>query len=165
MARRDVTAIEVLDSVLLRLRDQLKLDEAHCYDTIRPDVFCIPPGGNYWVTVSWGGGSFDDAMQVGGGQEQTTHDAHVFVSVYTKIALDKTGNDHKLLTEKNRGLLELERKVLKALVAADLTVTDGSTFLRQFVPVLQDDPPVYNTDKQVGTITLHFGVSFDWDLS
>lgn len=167
MARIDVSQDEVIESIVLRLRTLHTLGERQCYETIEPlSPAIVPPGGDFWLTVSPGGGQFDESMQIGGGQSQLMEDAEVIVTGYSRVRLDSTDHDAKLLRDASRGLLVVKKKILQ-LVADDLVLPAPSTdvFLRQFVVARSATAPQYDSDKSIGWLSIYFGISYDWDLS
>lgn len=166
MARVDVQQDEVLERFVARLRDQLNLGPSHCFIVSDPALRVPPPvGGEYFVTVAGGAGQFDDGMQDGGGAEQLMETWTVTVTVYTRVKLDQSGHDDKLLVDTNRGLLRLKRPVLKALVGHDLVTEDGdNNFLRRFLYAISCGHPQYDAGKAIGWLSIDFGVAWDWDL-
>ena len=71
------------------------------------------PGGDFFVTVSPGGGQFEQGEQ---SPPNVTEYTDVVVTAYTRIRTDSTGHDQQLLQDLKRGLLTLKRMLLKALV-------------------------------------------------
>lgn len=163
MARVDVTEVDVVTAILARLRSQLKLNERQCWFCLDPLAVELPPGGDYYLTVAPGDGSFPDGEQVAG---NITEDWSVDVTIYSRMRLDSTDHDDKLILDNSRGLFSLKKKVLAALVGHDLaTVEDANTFLRQYLHALNAGRPNYDNSKAVGWLTITFGVSFDWELT
>jgi hypothetical protein len=145
----------------------LTLTERQCYAVARPqDVPAIPPGGDYWLTVSLGSGDFADEEQVAG---NVTEDTEIIVSGYTRIKTDSTSHDGFLLMDDARGLLAIKKKILGALVGQDLADEDGDEFLRQWLHARRCEAPdlvVAGRDGvNCGVIRITFGVSFDWKLT
>ena len=165
MTRVDTTQDVVTDRLIVRLRDQLSLKETHCYETDEPEKVTIPPGGDYWVTVFVGPGSFDVPMQIGGGANQCVEMMPVTISAYSRIRLDPTERANRQLHEAARGLYPLKKKLLKALVGHDLLDEDGNTFLRQLIYALRSSLPEVDNQAGWGRISVEFGLEWDWDLS
>lgn len=167
MARIDVDQTTVLEALISRLKDRLQLSDSHCYETVNPlDPGPAPPGGDFFVTVSTGDGSFDEDMQIGGGEDQLREECEVTVTGYSRIKLDRTGHDKKLLHDEIRGLLKaIKGKILKALVGQDLQDDDDNYFLRDHIRARRSSQPDHDREKGIGWISLTFVVSWDWDLS
>jgi hypothetical protein len=162
MARIDVTELTVCESLVRRLRTQLKLTDRQCFWVLDPLAVELPPGGDYYVTVAPGDSSFPPEEQQPG---NITEEWTVDVTIYSRMRLDSTNEDTKLLGDESRGLYSLKRKVLVAVVHEDLEDEDGDVFLRQILHVTNCTRPNYDKEKAVGWLTLTLGVSFDWDLT
>tara|TARA_Y100000310_G_scaffold6676_1_gene7496 strand:- start:5938 stop:6441 length:504 start_codon:yes stop_codon:yes gene_type:complete len=167
MARVNVQQTDVLERIVLRLRDQLSLNDRQCYETLEPLAPpVIPKGGEWFVSVSPGEGEFVPGEQV---PANITEQWHVIVTAYTRIKLDPTDHDAKLLRDASRGLLTIKRSVLKAIVGHDLTTgsvdSPDDTFLRNLLYASRSHKPNYDVEKQIGWIAIEVVVDFDWDLS
>jgi hypothetical protein len=167
MAYSDVTQVEVLASLILRLQTALSLTDRQCYEVARPDdVPVIPVGGSYFLTVAVGGGTFEPEEQAAG---NITEDAEVYVTAYTRIKQDSTGHDRYLLVDDARGLLAIKKLILSAVCGQDLLDEDGNTFLRQWLHVRSCTAPnlvdLPQSDKAFGSIQLTLGVIFDWTVA
>lgn len=165
-ARIDTTQIDVLNAILLRLRNQLTLDDRTCFAVARPqDAPNIFPGGNYFLTVAFGDGTFNEEEQVTVNCMEATD---FTITAYTRIKTDSTGHDMFLLTDSARGLLSIKKLILKALVGQDLQDDDGFVFLRELIKAIHaSSPDIVNlpsSGTQAGTIQLIFRCSFDWKL-
>lgn len=169
MSRVDVEQADVFEAVTLHLRRALGLNDRQCYETLDPYSPKIPKGGDYFVTVAPGEGQYDVEHQIGGGEDQLTENSVVTVTAYTRIKLDSTDHDEKLLRDARRGVFVLKRKILKALVGSDPTI-GGNEFLRQLIYARHAHAPQIleaSTDNRLrlACISIDFGVDFDWDLS
>jgi len=172
MARVDVTQSVVLQRVVARLRDQLSLDPRQCFESLQAESPPeIPPGGNYFLSVSPGSGQFWPEEQVAG---NITEQWGVVVTGYARIQLDSVNHDDRILHDDVRGLLEIKHKILKSLCGHDLLTADGDTFLRQVLYATsagqpQIGSPISNgqprRDMYIGWISVAFGVDFDWDIT
>lgn len=160
--RVDITEVDVVGYLLTRLRSQLGLNERSCWYTLDPLAVDIPPGGDFYVTVAPGNSQFPDGEQA---SRNITEESTVQVTVYSRMRLDSTNHDDKLVLDAANSLYKLKKRVLAAIVGHDLTDEDADYFLRQWLHVLSSDRPNYDKDKAVGWLTLHVGVSFDWDLT
>ena len=168
MSRIDIKQDVVLERVVARLRDQLKMNDRQCYETL--DAFSppiIPKGGAWCVAVSAGDSAFETGEQAPG---NFTEDWDITVTAYTRMALDPADHAEKLLRAKGRGMLVLKRKILAALVGHDLTNEDADTFLRTPLYAKRAHRPVViesldGTKTLLGLQSVDFGVDFDWDLT
>ena len=166
MARIDAGQIDVLNAVVSRLQEVLDLTDRQCYPVAREqDVPSIPVGGDYWLTVAPGDGTFEPEEQVEG---NITENAEITVTAYTRIKTDSTGHDRYLLMDNARGLLSIKKNILAALCGHDLATTGGDVFLRQWLHAKRASAPDLASagrDGNVfGVIRVTFGVIFDWRL-
>ena len=178
MSRTDIEQTDVIEAVADRLRAALELPASRCFPVARPmDVPAIPPGGDYFLTVAPGGGTFEEEEQMPGtaasGETEAvagnvTEYASFIVSGYTRIKTDRTSTDKYLLLNDARGLFSIKKKILTALCGQDLTDGDGDTFLRQLIHATQAEPPdvvsLGADNLPCGRIAVTFGVIFDWSL-
>lgn len=166
MARSDVTYNEMIEAILRRLRTELGLNERTCYETLHPTAVSIPPGGEFFVSVSPGDGEFPEGHQIGGAENQCTEDGTIVVTMFSRMQLDGADYAPSMLRDESKGLMEIKRLVLKALVGWDATTADDeSTFLRQLITVLSSTAPMYDEKNGYGFLSLTFRAGFDWDLS
>jgi hypothetical protein len=179
MGRIDIDQATVLQAVIDRLQAALKLSDRQCYPTARPqDVPAVPIGGDYFVTVSPGGGTFDLEEQVPGvaATELTaaiagnvTESSDVTVTAYSRIKTDSTGHDRDMLMDATRGLLPIKKAILSAMCGQDLEDADGNTFLRQLIYAQGCSAPdivqLPGSEATYGRLSIMFGVSWDWDLT
>ena len=169
MSRIDIKQDVVLERVVARLRDQLKMSDRQCYETLdalSPPI--IPKGGQGCVAVSAGASTFVTGEQA---PVNFTEEWSVTVTVYTRMALDAADHAEKWLRAARRGMLVLKRDVLAALVGYDLEDKDGHTFLRTPLYATRAHAPVVversgERDRTLlGLQSIDFGVDFDWDLT
>jgi len=162
MARLDIQQDEVIERIVARLLAYLELGTRQVFETLEPLAPpTIPKGGPYFVTVSPGEGDFIEGEQAPG---NITEEWYVTVTAYSRIRLDSTDHDQKLLRDASRGLLILKKKLLAALVGQDITDTGGDTFLRQLLFAKRAERPRHDRDKGIAWISVTFGVHFDWEL-
>ena len=158
----------VLTAVVKLLQTQLALDDRHCFETLTPlQTFGNPQSGDFWVTVSPDGGSFSEGeqFQAGGGAAQCVEFAEITVLAFTRIRLDGTDRDTKLLHDLRRGLFGLKKKLLAALVGQQLVDATGNQLLRSLIAAKRPIKPDYDKDQAIGWIGVVFSADFDWDLS
>lgn len=164
MTRIDTTQDVILTRIVARLRSYLGLPEHRCYETLEPLVDPpVPKGGDYFLTVSPGDGTFDEEMQVGGGQDQLTELSSVTVTGYAKIALDPGDQATQILHKVSRGMLPIKQGILSALAAHDLLDSSGNQILRSYMHALRSWRPRYDPDSKIAMIAVSFGTDFDWD--
>jgi hypothetical protein len=167
MARIDVDKAVVLERVVAQLRSALNLNDRQVYETLSPDFLPkIPGGGEFFIAVSPLPGDFIDGEQI---ENNITEEWGVAVTAYTRVFLDSTDRDEKMLRDTNRGLFAIKKKILRALVGQDLQTDEGDTFLRQLLYARTcRQPDAAETPERkipIGRITLEFGVDFDWELT
>lgn len=166
MTRIDSTQDVILTRIVARLRDELELPATRCYETLTPlDEPPIPKGGDYFLTVSPGNGSFDVEMQSGGGVYQLMEMSSVTVTGYAMVALDPVDKETQVLHKVTRGTLPIKRAILKALAGHDLQDGDDNEMLRSFIYAIRAWNPQYNRDTKMARFAIAFGIDFDWDLS
>ena len=169
MARVDITQDIVLERIVERLRSELDLSEQRCYETLDPDSPpVVPPGGEYFLTVSPGQGRFVEGEQVA---ENLTEEWSVVVATFIRIHLDQPGRDTEVLRRAGRGAFAVKKLLLAALAGHDLTDTNGQTFLRNLLYATTTEAPhVIEGQRESGPLTLcqmkiEFGVDFDWSVA
>ncbi len=165
MARSDITQTDVLTAIMLQLRSSLGLNARQCFETLEPlSPPVIPKGGDYFVSVAPGEGVFVDGEQAAG---NCTEEWSIIVTAYTRIRLDSTDHEQLLLQDTSRGLLILKAKILAALVGGDPT-SGGNPFMRDLIFAQQAERPRHGDmgkAQDIGSISIYFGVHFDWDLT
>src|SRR6185437_6609409 len=97
--------------------------------------------------------------------EQLYEVMFVTVTVYSRLKTDRAGTEEHLLRDSRRGLLQIKKRVLRALVGKDLEDEEGNHFLREFVCVRRAGRPEYDNKKGIGWLQLTFLLGFDWDLT
>lgn len=165
MSRVNTTPDDVIDSIVLRLREQLGLSEFNCYDVLDPGYVDLPSGGGWFVTVAPGEGDFDQGLQVGGGENEVSEALAVVVTFYVQIQLDQTNMSREVLRGHGRSLYKIKRQILKAMCGVDLQNAAEDTFLRQLIPVRSASRPAYDITQQLAYMSLTFVAEFDWDLT
>jgi hypothetical protein len=154
---------DLLDAVVKALIDNVpQLSSKNAFISIYPSPpYKVPD--NVFVTVSPGASSFPEEFIVGGGQKQCAEDATVLVTIFSRFQCNQAGQERNALNEQTRGVLRMKRAILKALVAADLTV-NAQPVLRNLVMPKQSGAPEYAGEEQLISVALSFGLTWDWDL-
>ena len=165
MARSDITQSNVLTSIVAILRNALSLSDRQCFETLEPLAPpVIPKGGDFFVTVAPGEGIFVDGEQAAG---NCTEEWSVIVTGHSRIVVDSADHDEKLLQDTTRGLLVLKARILAALVGAEPT-SGGNEFVRDLVFAQRAERPqagFMKNSANVASLSIYFGVNFDWDLT
>lgn len=117
-----------------------------------------------FLTISLTEANLPDDVQVGGGAATTEQLAAVAVTIFTDSRLDQTGQMAAALFDKSEGLLELQRRVMRALVGTDLIGDNVQSLLSQLTAARIVAKPRRNP-QGIWFTTLVFGVSFFWDLN
>ena len=168
MARIDVTQAIVYERLVARLIEQLpELNERSCFETLYVESPALGVGGDFFVTVAPGGGSFD--LTEGTGEvpanDQLMELDTVLVTAYSRIKLQQPGRDELLLRDLTRGLFVLKGRILKALFAHDLETAGDDAFLRELLRPVRSYKPEYDIKQGIGWLTMEFSISWDWDLA
>ena len=169
MARTDTQRSDVLDAVVNRLIDQVpQCTDKTCFVSILPNPPYYPPDDQF-VTVSPTAGRFVEELLDGGGQNQCTEDTGVLVSLFSRYVATQAGHDRDALNDFTRGILNLKRSVLKALVDFDLQF-GGNLILRSLMQPTDAGPPEPITEGsgqggRMVQVTLRFKTEFDWNLT
>jgi len=166
VARTSAQPSELLTALVAKLRTDLDLGERQCYQTWEPEV---PPkiqrGGDYAVSVAFGEGSFDQSLFDGGGRGQLTEDMAILVTAYSRVRLDSTDVAEQAFHETERGLFILARKIVKVFAAYDPEPAAGRTCLRELLRPVRIGRPIVDKESSLGSISLQFIASWDWDLT
>ena len=164
MPRIDIAQTDVLESIRLRVKTQLNLDDSACFLVVesgKPPPF--PPGADFFVTVGQGEGTFELEEQVEG---NTTEYSVVTVTGFSRCTrLDASNDYQELMRNTSRGLLPVKKKILAALVGHDLLDGYGNSFLRQLLYAARAGIPQVDAEAGIAWVSIDFGVGFDWDLT
>jgi hypothetical protein len=106
---------------------------------------------------------FPDDVQVGGGANTCEELGGIQVHIFSDSRLSQLGHTGGIL-EENEGLLELKRRVLRALVGTDPTGDNAYNLLSQLIPIRRATKPRLNP-QGIRFLTLDFGISYFWDLT
>lgn len=160
--RVDVTQDAVLTQIVETLREKLGLNSRQCWETLEPMAPKLPIAGDFFVTVSPGDGRFAEGeQQVANLTEQWV----ITVTIYSRVKLDSTDHEEKLLHDPRRGLFIAKHKVLQALIGQDIQTDDRNLFLRELLYAISCTRPQHDESKHVSWLSIDFGVDFDWDLT
>ena len=163
MARQSGKLDEILNAIVIRLRDQISdFNSSNCYLSMDPDAIPQSPG-EFTCVVAPTSGSFEEAFLDGGGQQQCTSAGGFVAKVHSPVQLDDLGRDVEFLTHDSLGLIELMRLVLKALVAWSPKDDLGNELTRD--PLLPANFAFTRTRRSLGAVEITFHLSHDWDLS
>lgn len=162
--------IAVLQAVVDKIRTDINDafgGESTCFisDTpwpgveVQDELFC---------TVSPNNSDFQFDDPVGGGAEGIIENAVFNITIWSKILLDRIERNGIELTDKDRGILTLKRRVLKSLAgqqlysdAPDNTVPLLTAHLR---PLNSLHPPSRQGDGDFSSLSITFLAPFYWDL-
>lgn len=154
----------VLAATVKRLIDTIQgLTDSTCFVSLFP----VPPGplppADVFLTVSPAGGQFDPHWHDGGGEYQTFENASVYVTIFSRVKLDRSGRDDQKLTHIPRGLLEWKRIVLRCLSGQYLTDADGNALLVN--AMLPHTADAAESSEDYTHLRLVFTTDFLWDLT
>jgi hypothetical protein len=146
---------DIFPAETVTLQDPDEWDGGIPEQTINTAFLCVAPTD----------AEFPEEIQIGGGAMTCMEWGAVGVWIFSDSRLDQVGHMAAALYDENEGLLELKRRVLRALVGQDLTGGDGAQpLLAELVPAKQFDKPRKNP-QGLWFIKLVFGALFMWDLS
>lgn len=117
-----------------------------------------------FIQVSPGGGSFNQGILMGGPRAEET--GLFGVTIWRRSVVDNAGRSQESLFNPSEGLLELKRRVLKALTGKMLTDDEGRYIATGTITPQQAlEPDTGATDPPLDRLAMYFQVPFDWDLS
>jgi hypothetical protein len=159
----DSSQADILDAVERFYSRVLKLPAASLFPSQQP--MAPPaglPGGNFWLTVTVGDGSFPLEEQF---PEQLREEVEITVTGFSRVELDEKGRDHKLLKDAERGLLAIKRKIL-SIIGQQLKKPDGTPIGADRIYARRATRPeaVSNERDNLGTVSVSFALAFDWEL-
>lgn len=163
----DTNQSDVLAALVKLLADKLLLNERYCFETTEPlQEFGNPPSGDFWVTVSPGESSFEEGQfQAGGGASQCVEFLEATIIGFTRIRLDSTDRDTRLLHDLRRGLTPIKAKLLATVVGQQLTNDAGDELLRNLMYSKRGFKAGYDKEQATGWIGIVVGLDYDWDLA
>jgi hypothetical protein len=140
--------------------DQIVISDPDEWESGTPEPHLMGP----FLCIALADSDFPDDVQIGGGQYTAEELAEIVVTIFSNERLDQTGHMSAAVYDPEAGLLELKRRVLRALVGADPTGDNALPLLSQLIPVRRSTKPRKNAEG-VWNLAVTFGVSFFWDLS
>ena len=169
MSRTTATQIEILDSIVARLLTEIdEFSPGTCFLSLFP-VPVPAPSGQIGAIIAPGGGSFDSDLEVLGGpvaaDTSVTEAGSVTVLIFTRVQTDEVGHSDLLLNDAALGLLAMKKRVLKALLVDWEPAVGDRNLLRDMLSPVSCSDPDYDEPKRVGSISLTFNTTFDWDLT
>lgn len=157
----------ILAAILSRIRGVDGFSEQNCVLTVEQnsdggvhpatnlnhDVFCTVK-----VLASFG----DEGAFEGGGENVVVERAGIMVTIFSRMKLDRNDTVERMLLDPSRGLLEMKRRVLKALCGYDIPVKTNEASTGLVEPITCSSP---THDGERGSISLTFSTDFEWDLT
>lgn len=116
-----------------------------------------------FMTICPGDSQFPDDVQTGGGADTVEELAVVLVTLFSARKTDQVGRMPLAVYDPERGLLEIKRRVMRALV--------GQYPDRNRFPLLSDCIKIRRStmprcdESGLYSLMLEFGTSFFWDLT
>lgn len=159
----------VLQAIVDRLIDQVTvgstlLTPSTCFVSIDPEP-AVAVSAEVFLTVSPEEGTFDPSFE-GGGDNIVLEQAFAVVTIFSRIAMDRTDHAKQFLGDAKRGVFTLKRKVLKALLGNHHQLVDPSgdrLLCNQMQPV--SSPRPLSDRRKVGDVQIVFTTDFLWNLS
>ena len=164
MARAQKKLHEILPAIIDRLRDQIDwANESNCFFSLNSRAKPNHDPGGIWLTVSPGGGKFDEQAFAGAGREAMITDTNFTVTAHSPVALDERGHDLEFLVHESLGVIRAMDDVLEALAGHDLS--DGTDELTR-EPIYPNgwEEPERQTEW-LGRLGMVFALKFDWRLA
>lgn len=162
--QRPATQTEVLEAFVALLRDEFAdfpAEAIYWTETPTPD-----PSNNLtlFIQVHAGSGSFDQGILASG--TITVEHANVAVTIFHRSETDQTGRSEASLFADGEGLLSMKKRVLRALQHKMLYDGDGVQIaIANVRPVQATEPFTGDGDRPLDSLSITYGVSFEWDLS
>jgi hypothetical protein len=161
LSRTPITPDDALHYVIEAFKAAFTLDDRHCWPTVDPmmPLAAIPPGGEVWITVSFGDIEF--------GFDEADPDALLAqtvatVTAYTRFALDDMGHDDGLLLDATRGAYPLLRQLVAAIHGQELLTDAGQPWCASLPRCVFAAKPDYNQEHMIGWVSARFQISWDW---
>jgi hypothetical protein len=122
----------------------------------------ISTGG---LTICLTDAEMPEELQTGGAAATCFEYSGVEITIFADNRLDQVGQEPAAVFDADNGLLELKRRLLKALVGVDLTGGDPPVpLLSELIPVRRSRKPRKNPSG-IWYLTVEFGTLFLWDLT
>lgn len=160
--------IVILQAIVDRIRSEINDSfgsEATCFISDVPWP-AIEIHDTIICTVSPSSAQFVQEEPTGAGPAGVVELASFQVSVWSKIQLDQMERSVLALTDPDRGILVLKRRVLKALAGQQLYSTDGQPLLISYLrPISATHPAAGKAQDEFASFSIAFQGSYYWDLS
>ena len=161
MARTKGNPVDILKAIVDRLVDQVEeCNDMTCYLALSPDAVA-QSAGDFTFVVAPLSGTFDQGYIEGGGQEQMKVDSGIVVKIHSDSHLDHVARDTAFLTAHGQNVLDVARRVLKALSCWS-PVKDQNHITRD--PLTPTSFVLAKSQSGLGAIEIDFACCFDWDL-
>lgn len=157
--RAQTSEADVLGLLVDHLRARFGIGESNCFDVIEPVTKRLNQSGDFWLTVYPGGSEADLETQTGGGRNVIWEMCDFVITAYTRIKLDRTNPDTKMLRDPTRGILSIKQRVMSAMTMAELSV-DLSSVLIQPPLYIGSDRAFFDKDESVASKSLTFRLGF-----
>jgi hypothetical protein len=161
------TKTEIAQAIVDRLVDQVaEFNRTTLFLSIAPDPDDLPSiQHNLFGTVAVSAGNFDEAVFVGGGQNTVFYNGSIAVTIFSKIQTGRPGVSTDLVSDRARGLWEIERKVLRALAGHAIQNPDGDPIGTEYLQPLSDSDARREDVTKTGDLQVVFALAFEWDLT
>ena len=158
------TPFPILKKVVERLIDQLEISKWNCFISEHPDDE-VPTPDNVWIVVSPNPDDrFNQEHFVGGGQQHTTIETNLIVTVHVANQQDQAHHaDEFLGDDKGEGVYPLSREIIKALAQWMPETDNGEPMLHQpFIPANRN---IFRENRAKGSAQISFTMIYDLDLT
>lgn len=173
----DVTADRLLTDVRNRLAEKIPEFTRGTLlitdEPVPPDAYF--PKGKIACTVCLLDGGFDRGIWHGAGPNALTETSDLVVTILTRSKLDQPPQAEVALTNEKFGILtRFKPDLLRALLVDDPTADilqpwvpgddDGFSYLRNGIEPVRSQGPGQMPGRDWLGLSLHFSVTFDWNL-
>ena len=135
----------------------------NCFITIDPGAEPPVNAGDRSIAVICEGGSFDQGLLEGGGEQQAGIELSIATRVYSPSQLDVPRQDAQMLTNSAVGVMGMVTNILKALT--NWSPLDGNSSRLTRDPLLPVATAVSKDGRRIAWFEVQWRVFFDWDLT
>lgn len=161
LSRKPITPDDAIHYIVEALKTAFTFDDRHCWASVDPliPLRAIPPGGERWITVSFGDieFGFDEADQ-----DVLLAQTVATITGYTRFALDDMGHDEGLLLDATRGTYPFLRQIIGVLHGVELLTTLGEPWCASLPRCVHAAKPDYDQEQMIGWVSARFQLSWDW---